>query len=166
MTVIVFGVSGCGKTTIGSRLAGRLGIPFHDADEFHPPENVQKMARGIPLAREDRIPWLRRLASEMVGWERSGGAVLACSALKAEYRDILSAGETPIVWVYLRGSKELILSRLNARKGHFMPPGLLDSQFDALEEPESDVITADIDKPIDALIDEIEGELRDRASGD
>ena len=111
MIVIVFGVSGCGKTTVGSRLAERLKIPFHDGDEFHPPENVQKMARGIPLVREDRLPWLRTMAGEMVGWEESGGAVLACSALKAEYRDILSEGDTSIAWVYLRGSKELILSR-------------------------------------------------------
>jgi gluconokinase len=164
MIVIVCGVSGCGKTTIGSLLAERLNVPFYDADEFHPPENVRKMAQGIPLVREDRLPWLQNLSRELSVWERSGGAVLACSALKAEYREILSEGKSSIEWLYMKGSKELILSRLSEREGHFMPSSLLDSQFEALEEPDNDVITVDIDKPVDALVDEIEREINRRAS--
>ena len=135
MFVLVMGVAGSGKTTIGALLADRLGWPFFDADDFHPPDNVRKMASGTPLTDEDRRPWLEKLSSLIADHSRRGqSGVLACSALKNAYRNILSA-ETDLVVVYLKATPELARSRLTRRRGHFMPARLIESQFADLEEP-------------------------------
>ena len=140
MVVVVMGVSGCGKSTIGALLAARLGCPFLDADEFHPPANVAKMAAGTPLTDEDREPWLRLLNEKL---RSSPDAVLACSALKERYRRTLAEGLAGCRFVHLRGSRELIAARLAARRHRYMPASLLDSQFAALEAP-TDAIDVDI----------------------
>ena len=132
MIIIVMGVSGCGKSTIGQLLAARLGYPFLDADEFHPPQNVAKMAAGTPLTDEDRRPWLERLNGEL---KNNNNAVLACSALKEAYRSILAAGLPDCRFVHLRGDIELIRARLAERKHRYMPASLLESQFATLEVP-------------------------------
>ncbi len=137
MIYLVMGVSGCGKSTIGSLLAEKLDAIFLDGDDFHPPANVAKMASGTPLNDADRIPWLqeiRRSMDEQVA--NSQQTVYACSALKQKYRDILSGPEEDVTFVYLKGTVEEIQERLQARSGHFMPATLLQSQFDALEEPD------------------------------
>jgi len=138
MVIILMGVSGCGKTTVGLKLAEKLNLPFFDADDFHPDENVKKMESGIPLNDDDRAPWLEELSRQIKKWNKKKGAVLACSALKKKYRELLKANSGPneVLFVYLKGSKELILNRLKKRSGHYMPPDLLDSQFADLEEPE------------------------------
>jgi carbohydrate kinase (thermoresistant glucokinase family) len=144
MVVILMGPTGCGKTTIGRMLAGRLGWAFYDADDFHPRKNVDKMRAGIPLTDTDRQPWLKRLHSEIQGWlSRRLGAVLACSALKQVYRDRLGVDQAAVVTVYLKGNYELIRKRIGARRHRYMPPGLLRSQFEALEEP-ADGLSVDI----------------------
>ncbi len=142
MVIILMGVSGCGKTTVGELLAEKLDLPFYDADDFHPDVNVKKMRSGIPLNDDDRKPWLEELSRQIKHWNKKDGAVLACSALKKKYRDILRAdsARNEVQFVYLKGSKELILNRLEERSGHYMPPGLLDSQFSALEEPENAIV--------------------------
>ena len=135
MFIVLMGVTGSGKTTIGRQLARELGWQFYDADDFHPAANVEKMSRGVPLGDLDRAPWLaalRELVRECV--ERGEGAVLACSALKERYRDHLLIDES-VKLVYLEGDYELIRARLDGREGHFMKPAMLDSQFAALEEP-------------------------------
>lgn len=139
------GVSGSGKTTIGKKLSEELDVPFYDADDFHPKNNVEKMSKGIPLTDEDRWPWLNNLKDQLNIWKKSGGAVLACSALKHAYRKILDSADNHIFWVYLEGSKSIILKRMEARKGHYMPPSLLDSQFKTLEIP-SKAIKVNIEK--------------------
>lgn len=144
MIVVVMGVAGAGKTTVGRLLAADLGAAFLDADDFHPPANVAKMRAGTPLEDADRWPWLERLNAILR--ERAGrgeSAVLACSALKAAYRARLLEGLPQARLVYLRGARELIAGRLAARRGHYMNPGLLDSQFAALEEP-AGAIVADV----------------------
>jgi carbohydrate kinase (thermoresistant glucokinase family) len=129
--VIVMGVSGCGKSTIGTLLAQRLGVVFLDADEYHPPENVAKMAAGVPLGDADRRPWLERLNAEL---RNRSDAVLACSALKESYRKVLAQG-IDCRFVHLRGSIELIRSRMTQRQHRYMPASLLESQFATLEAP-------------------------------
>ncbi len=137
------GVTGCGKTTVGELLATDCGWEFHDADDFHPAANVAKMRAGIPLNDADRDPWLAALRSEIDSrLSRGESAVLACSALKQSYRDRLHAAEA-VRFVHLRGDASLIRERLLARSGHYMDPGLLASQFAALEEPEG-VVAIDI----------------------
>ena len=131
--IIVIGVSGCGKTTVGRKLGWALKIPFFDADDFHPTSNIEKMKSGRPLNDADRQPWLRRLAEEIEGWDKNEGAVLACSALKEDYRRTLSAYAT-IQWVYLAADFEVIYKRMKNRN-HFMKPELLQSQFETLEVP-------------------------------
>lgn len=145
MFVIIMGVSGSGKTTVGRALAQRLGWPFYDGDDLHPAANVAKMAAGIPLDDADRAGWLAALATIIAGGVARGeGGVVACSALKARYRAVLCAPTAgQVEFVYLRGSYEVILARMQRRTGHFMPPRLLRSQFDALEEPIG-VITVDV----------------------
>jgi len=132
------GVSGCGKSTIASLLAQRLGWIFFDADDFHPAENVAKMKAGIPLNDDDRAPWLERL-HDLLASEQNAGRhpIIACSALKDRYRAVLRKNLPNLVVIYLRGTEELIRSRMESREGHFMPPALLKSQFEALEEPEA-----------------------------
>jgi gluconokinase len=147
MIVVVMGVCGCGKTTVGKALAAALGWRFFDADDFHPPANIEKMAAGIPLTDTDRWPWLDRLAAEMGAIERAGGhAVLACSALRQAYRDRLTvAGD--VRFAHLRGDRATIVARVAARPGHYMPATLVDSQFAALELP-AEAIDVDITLPV------------------
>jgi gluconokinase len=134
--LIVMGVAGCGKTTVGRMLADRLGWDFFDADAYHPPENVAKMAAGIPLDDRDRAPWLAALRDLLAETIRSGRhPVLACSALKQKYRDTLLGADKTIRVIYLKGDYDLIYSRMKARDDHYMKAGMLRSQFDALEEP-------------------------------
>lgn len=146
MIIVVMGVAGCGKSTVGEMLAARLNCGFSDADGFHPKENVEKMRAGIPLQDEDRWPWLRALRAAIEDWHRKGEShVIACSALKQIYRDILSP-QGDVIFVYLKGTADEIAPRLQARKGHYMNPTLLDSQFATLEEP-TDAITVGILPP-------------------
>ncbi len=130
--VVVMGVSGSGKTTVGTRLAERLAVPYAEADDFHPPGNVAKMAAGTPLTDEDRAPWLDAIAEWLAGRGGAGG-VVTCSALKRRYRDRLRSAAPGVFFLHLDGSPELVARRLGERRGHFMPPSLLRSQFDALE---------------------------------
>jgi len=135
MVVVLMGVAGSGKTTVGQLLAGLAGATFYDADDFHPPANVEKMRGGAPLTDEDRLPWLEALRSLIASClERGARAVLACSALKEQYRERLLMDER-VKLVYLKGDYELIEQRLKNRRGHFMKREMLDSQFDTLEEP-------------------------------
>ncbi|HTF80727.1 MAG TPA: gluconokinase, partial [Cytophagales bacterium] len=136
MLIVVMGVSGCGKTSIGQLLASKLHLPFYDADDYHPSSNIDKMARGIPLDDQDRKPWLESLA-ELLKSQESVGTVLACSALKETYRKLLQSPlKTKIFWVLLHGPKDIIGQRLVHRTGHYMSSTLLDSQFETLEIPE------------------------------
>jgi gluconokinase len=152
------GVSGAGKSTIGEALARRLGWRYEDGDKFHPPGNVAKMSAGQPLTDEDRWPWLQAIADEIDRLSALGErSVVACSALRRAYRDILVHGRDDIRIVYLKGTQQLIASRLARRKGHFMPPGLLTSQFKTLEPPGEDEhpITVSIDATVDAIVENI-----------
>lgn len=143
--IIVMGVSGCGKTTMGRALAARQNAAFLDADDFHPEANVAKMRAGTPLNGEDRAPWLATLNHELRTRREYGErVVLACSALKKNYRDTIGAGLPQARWIFLDGSFELIAARLRERSNHYMPESLLRSQFDALERPE-DAITLSIE---------------------
>ena len=131
------GVSGSGKTTVGRALASALEIPFYDADDFHPQDNIVKMKQGIPLQDLDRESWLVTLSKNLAQWEAAAGAVLACSALKETYRTVLQSGvENDVTWVYLYGSSKLIKERMAGRKGHYFKPDLADSQFADLEPPQ------------------------------
>lgn len=137
--LVVMGVSGSGKTTIASLLADQLRWEFRDADDFHPAENVAKMHGGTPLTDEDRWPWLHAIAAWIDATRLNGGhGVIACSALKRAYRDILVGARPDVRLVYLRGDKPVIAARQAARQNHYMPPTLVDSQFAALEEPGAD----------------------------
>ena len=163
-TFVVMGVSGCGKSFIGELLAQALGGVFADADDFHPPANVEKMASGIPLTDADRWPWLDILREQIVSYRSSPACyVLACSALKQSYRDRLRGDDSQdrLNFVYLKGTKERIRQRMEQRD-HFMPPALLDSQFDTLEEPQ-DAIVVDIELSPDEIVKIILNHLnRDR----
>jgi carbohydrate kinase (thermoresistant glucokinase family) len=137
--LVVMGVSGSGKTTVAKRLAGALGVGFLEGDEMHPRSNVEKMKSGTPLTDADRLPWLQAIAHRIDAWRARGEAgVVTCSALKRAYRDILIGERPDVRLVYLRGSHELIHQRMAARHEHFMPLGLLDSQFATLQEPGAD----------------------------
>ncbi len=130
------GVSGCGKSSVGRALAEALGWPFFDADDFHPESNIRKMAGGTPLTDEDRMPWLERLRDLLAEQQAQGrSAVLACSALRQSYRDILAARVTDVHWVHLRGTLEEVRHLMEKRSGHFMKTGMLQSQFQTLEPP-------------------------------
>jgi gluconokinase len=158
MIVLVMGVSGSGKNTVGEPLAQRLGWKFIDGDDYHPPENVKKMAAGIALQDEDRWPWLDRLNAIL---RQEKDAVVACSALKEAYRRRLLAGLFPYTIVHLRGSFELIRSRVEARKHRYMPASLLQSQFDTLEPPR-DAIDVDVSADVETSLQTILAALKAR----
>ncbi len=161
MIVIVFGVSGAGKTTIGKLLSEQLGWKFYEADDFHPNANIEKMHSGRPLSDEDRWPWLDRLREQIVrSIAGKENAVLACSALKRAYRERLRVGED-VRFVFLRGDYMLIENQLRRRRGHFMNPELLKSQFADLEEPGQgeDVLTIELGRTPEELVDEIKTQL-------
>ena len=160
--LVVMGVSGSGKSTIGEKLAARLSFGYEDGDRFHPASNVAKMHAGQPLTDEDRWPWLRAIAAEIDRACGAGGhVVIACSALKRAYRDILVHGRKDVRIVFLDGSQHLIASRLAKRTGHFMPPDLLPSQFKTLERPTPDEnpVTVSIDAPVEKIVDDIVARL-------
>jgi carbohydrate kinase (thermoresistant glucokinase family) len=161
--LILMGVSGSGKTTIGELLAARIGWRYEDADTFHPASNVAKMSAGQPLTDEDRRPWLRAIADEIDRAVAAGErVVIGCSALRRVYRDVLVHGRSDIRLVYLDGTQDLIAGRLGERKGHFMPPGLLTSQFGTLEPPTPDehAVTVSIDAPAGTIVDDILKQLK------
>ena len=157
--IVIMGVSGCGKTTIGLSLAKQMGLPYYDADDFHPQVNINKMKQGIPLNDEDRYPWLKLLGDNMKTWEEQGGAVLSCSALKESYRTMLASKCQKITWVYLKGTFELILSRMEQREGHYMKSNLLKSQFETLEEPKYGIHVG-IENTTEQIISHITAKLK------
>lgn len=155
MIVVVMGVAGAGKTTVGRLLARRLGYDFAEGDAFHPDRNVEKMRAGIPLSDADRGPWLDALAREIEAWRAAGrDVVLACSALKRSYRERLVRGRPGLRLVHLRGDPALLRARLEARRGHFMPAALLESQLEALEPPAPDepALELDVAAPAEQLV--------------
>jgi gluconokinase len=166
MTVaVMMGVSGSGKTTIAEGVAKREGWRLVEGDDFHPAANVAKMKSGTPLTDEDRWPWLRAIAQEIDAIRGRGeSAVVTSSALKRAYRDILIAGRPDVFLVYLKGSRELIGQRMAARKGHFMPPALLDSQFATLQEPAADEhpIVVSIEPSPDEIVADVLRKLKER----
>lgn len=146
------GVSGSGKSTVGVALAARLGVPFEDGDDLHPPENVAKMARGEPLDDADRLPWLGRVG----GWlaAHPDGGVVACSALRRSYRDQIREHRPDTDFLHLHGSAELLARRQAGRSGHFMPPSLLPTQLTTLEplDPDESGVVVDVDQPVEAIV--------------
>jgi carbohydrate kinase (thermoresistant glucokinase family) len=158
MIIQVIGVSGCGKTTIAKKLSEELGLPFFDADDFHPQANIDKMRSGKPLNDHDRQSWLQTLSKNLVEWEKQGGAILACSALKENYRKILAKGLNNCHWVFLSGSYDVIFERMRKRKDHYMSKEMLRSQFEALEVPEYG-IHVDIDKTPEEIVEMIKSSL-------
>ena len=160
--LIVMGVSGSGKSTIGEQLARRIAWRYEDGDKFHPASNIAKMSAGQPLTDEDRWPWLKAIADEIDRVCAAGEhAVIACSALKRAYRDVLVHGRSDVRIVFLQGTQKLIANRLAERKGHFMPPGLLTSQFKTLEPPDSseNPVTVSIDASVEIIVDHIVSQL-------
>jgi gluconokinase len=160
--IVVMGVSGAGKTTIGKLLAERLGWDFADGDQFHPAANVEKMRAGVPLTDDDRQPWLKAIAQWIDETRRDNGhAVTACSVLKRSYRDVVIGERPDVRLVFLEGSRDLIARRMAGRRGHFMPASLLDSQFDTLEPPGPDEnpIRVSIDPPPEQIVSAIVEQL-------
>jgi carbohydrate kinase (thermoresistant glucokinase family) len=155
LAVVVMGVCGCGKSTVGERLARELGALFIEGDAFHPPANVARMAAGIALTDADRQGWLEALAAQLADARRAGrSVVLACSALKRRYRDVLRLGAPDLRVVHLAGDRAMLAVRLAARQGHYMPASLLDSQLATLETPDPDerAVTLDAGAPTDTLV--------------
>jgi gluconokinase len=153
--IVIMGVSGCGKSSVGAALSERLGIPYRDGDNLHSPDSIRKMQAGEPLTDADRWPWLDRIAQELASL---APVIVGCSALRRIYRDRIRAGAGGrVCFVHLAGSRSLIAARLAERSGHFMPASLLDSQFTTLEPPGPDenAITVDIDQPLDSLVADI-----------
>ncbi|MDH3015058.1 gluconokinase [Gordonia alkanivorans] len=157
--VVVMGVSGSGKSTVGAALAQRLRVPFADADDFHSAENIAKMSAGQPLDDDDRRPWLESIGVWLA--EHGDGGVMSCSALKHEYRDRLRGHEPSVLFAHLAGSVEVIARRQASRPGHFMPTALLRSQFETLEPLTSAErgLTVDVDQSVDAIVDELVASL-------
>ncbi len=154
MAIVVMGVAGSGKTSVGEEMGRRLGVRFRDADEFHPPANIAKMSAGIPLNDDDRWPWLDAIG-RAIHDAAPEGIVVACSALKRAYRDrIVKAAGHPVEFVFLDGSVETLRERIGNRRGHFMPPSLLDSQLATLERPAADerAVTVSIDVPVGEVV--------------
>ena len=145
--IVVMGVSGCGKSTIGAELGAQLGWPFEEGDRYHLPSSIEKMSAGIPLDDADRWPWLEKLAA-LIGEHQAAGrsSLIACSALKRAYRDVLRTGAPRVRFLHLHGAREVLQARLDARKGHFFPPGLLASQYATLEPlaPDEDGLVVDV----------------------
>jgi gluconokinase len=153
--IVLMGVSGCGKTSVGERLSQILGWPFFDGDDFHPTGNVAKMSQGIPLNDDDRAPWLAILHDLIADHLQAGKSmILACSALKQKYRDQLEEGNPEVLMIYLKGDFNLIFERMSTREDHYMKAEMLRSQFEALEEP-ADAITVNIDKNLEEIVEEI-----------
>ena len=158
MVIVVIGVSGSGKTTVGRMLAAEMKCPFLEGDSLHPKKNIEKMSHSIPLTDSDRGPWLSAIHARILDYfERGQDLVVACSALKQEYRRVLGKG-IPITWVYLKGAPALIRSRLKHRPNHFMRVDLLASQFDALEEPD-DALVVDVTAPPTVIVEHILSQL-------
>jgi carbohydrate kinase (thermoresistant glucokinase family) len=154
--IVLMGMAGSGKSVVGAALAARLGVPFRDADEFHPAENVAKMSSGVPLDDNDRWPWLDAIGAAIR--DTPGGVVVACSALKRAYRDrIIAVAERAVMFVYLDGDRATLAKRLGGRRGHFMPASLLDSQIATLEPPAADenAIVVSIEPPVATIVDDI-----------
>ncbi len=155
-SIILMGVSGSGKSTVGAAIAKAINAKFIDGDDLHPRANIQKMASGQPLNDDDRAPWLERLSDAAYSLtHKSETGVIVCSALKRRYRDALRKGNEGMIFLYLKGSEEVILQRLKARSGHFFSPDMLKSQFAALEEPgddEPDVVRVNIDHQVDGVV--------------
>jgi gluconokinase len=164
--IVVMGVSGCGKSEVGARLADALGLPLIEGDQFHPQSNIEKMRHGQPLGDADRAGWLEQLGYQLD--HHPGGAVLTCSALKRAYRDRLREFAPGLVFVHLRLTLDQALQRVSSRGGHFYPPSLVASQFETLEDPESEpaVFTADAALPLDRVVDSALKWLQSSASGD
>jgi len=151
MVIVLMGVCGCGKTTVGKAMSDQLGWPFYDADEFHSAANVAKMEAGQPLTDEDRLPWLQDMANSIDRWtQQRQDAILACSALKSSYRQMLREGQPEIQFVFLTGDQALLEQRMANRKDHYMPAQLLESQLETLEEP-VDALVMDFDQPADQI---------------
>lgn len=168
-SVVVMGVSGCGKSTVGRQLAAGLGVEYVEGDALHPPENVARMAAGLPLTDDDRQGWLSALAERLAAARAQGrGLVVACSALKRAYRDQLRAAAPDTRFVYLHGERALLARRMAAREDHYMPPSLLDSQLATLEPPDADerALSFDIAQPPEAIAGAALAALRSSASPD
>ncbi len=146
MLIIVTGVSGTGKTTIGRLISSRLDIPFYDADDFHTKENIEKMSQGIPLTDKDRQPWLRILSQKLDDHKSTGGAVLGCSALKESYRDVLS-GSKQVIWIHLHGEEQTIWERMQKRQNHYMKASMLSSQLNTWEKPKEGLLLSISENP-------------------
>ncbi|MFN3723301.1 MAG: gluconokinase [Paracoccaceae bacterium] len=159
--LVLMGVAGCGKTSVGEAMAARLGRPYRDGDDLHPALNVEKMRQGIALTDADRWPWLDLVAAELA---QDAALIVGCSALKRIYRDRIRAGAGgQVTFVHLAGSRDLIAARMAERAGHYMPLSLLDSQFAALEPPGTDeAITVSIDQPLDAIVSQVLADLERR----
>lgn len=158
---IITGVSGCGKTTVGEALSKELGASFYDGDQFHPASNIAKMSAGIPLTDEDRVPFLKSINSFVSEKLPTETIVIACSALKEKYRDILSEGINPaqLVWIHLQGSYDTIYQRMTKREGHFMGAAMLRSQFETYEAPTKGIIV-NIDQSLGQMIDQVKSEVK------
>lgn len=162
MIVLLMGVSGAGKTTVGRALAQRLGWHFLEGDALHPPANIAKMRGGQPLDDNDRAPWLAAIAVRIDEWRRDGECgIVACSALKRRYRDVIIGERPDVRLVFLDGARELLIERLSLRRGHFMPAALLDSQLATLEPPTADehAIIVSIELPVARIVDAIAAQL-------
>ena len=159
MIIVLIGVAGSGKTTVGMLLAEAIHCPFLEGDSLHSEQNIDKIRHGIPLTDADRAPWLAAIHNHILYWfERGQDLVVGCSALTQGYREVLAEG-VPITWVYLKGSFELIRTRLKRRPNHFMKADMLQSQFDTLEEP-SNALVVDVSAPPSAIVEQILSELR------
>jgi carbohydrate kinase (thermoresistant glucokinase family) len=158
LVIIVMGISGCGKSTVGGMLSERMGMHFAEGDAYHPPANVDKMSKGQPLNDDDRMPWLKSMADDIKLWaDQDIPAVLSCSALKKSYRTILTNGNPKVRLVHLHGNPDIVRERMSKRVDHFMPPSLIDSQIATLEIPELQerVLTLDIAKDPVKLVEQI-----------